>query len=215
MSTCVGLVALAGACNHDGRKLREPAPGQNATISTTAASTSVTLSDAAGNLATDVATTEPALGSVGSAGLAPLVATAPWSNGGPIDAKYSCDGADLAPALSWPQAPQGTVEVSITMTDEQNPEFVHWTLAGLGPDVTHLDEGVVPPGAVQGQNGAGKIGYTGPCPPAGTTHTYLLTVHYMDSQLELGNGAFGGDMLIAIQSASLQTAQVEGTFKRG
>jgi Raf kinase inhibitor-like YbhB/YbcL family protein len=91
---------------------------------------------------------------------------------------------------------------------------VHWTVAGLDPSITQLAEGVVPEGAIQGVNGAGTIGYTGPCPPQSEVHTYRLTVHYLDAQVELGDGAAGADMVLAIQSNTTATAVITGTYVR-
>ncbi len=102
----------------------------------------------------------------------------------------------------------------MTLSDEQAPTFVHWAIAGLDPDTTSIEEGQVPVGAIQATNGGNEVGYTGPCPPQGQTHTYVLTVHFLDSQIELGDGAAGADMLTAIDAATLESAQVTGTFAR-
>ena len=70
----------------------------------------------------------------------------------------------------------------------------------------------MPVGAVAALNGSGKAGYTGPCPPAGSTHTYRITVHYLDKALQLTAGGKAADMRAAIDTATLATAQVTGTF---
>ena len=41
--------------------------------------------------------------------------TAPWLSGTAIDPRYTCDGDDVAPALSWGGVPAGTVEIAIVM----------------------------------------------------------------------------------------------------
>jgi Raf kinase inhibitor-like YbhB/YbcL family protein len=96
----------------------------------------------------------------------------------PIDPRYTCKGANVAPALSWSPAPSGTQEIAVTMIDE-DADFDHWTMAGIKPDVTSMAENTPPEGAVAALNGAGKAAYTGPCPPSGT-HTYRITVYYLD-----------------------------------
>jgi Raf kinase inhibitor-like YbhB/YbcL family protein len=171
-------------------------------------------------IGTDVPTTAAILPgtttgkSAGATGDVLLAATAPWRDGAAVPTRYTCDGDNVAPALAWPTAPANTSEIAITMVDEQNPGFVHWTLGGIDATSTSLGEGALPVGAFQGVNGGGSIGYTGPCPPAGTTHTYLITVHYLGQQLELGDGAAGVDMLTAIDASTLQSAEVTGTFSR-
>jgi Raf kinase inhibitor-like YbhB/YbcL family protein len=226
MSTvCVGLMVLAAGCNHDGRYLRPATPDQNATISTTAAPSTT----AAGIFGAPDSATDDAAGTIDASGTddpsatgdadvstttAALAAVAPWRDGALIDARYTCDGLNISPPLSWPAAPAGTVEIAITLGDEQLPTFIHWVAAGIDPTVTSVTESALPDGAIEGVNGNGTTGYTGPCPPKGETHTYQLTVHYLGLRIELADGAAGADMLAAIQSNTIATAVTTGTYTR-
>ena len=55
--------------------------------------------------------------------------------------------------------------------------FVHWVVTGIDPFVQGIGEGGVPENAVEGPNGAGTVGWIGPCPPAGSgTHTYEVAL---------------------------------------
>jgi len=112
-------------------------------------------------------------------------------------------------------APEGTAEIAITMTDLDAPDFVHWVIAGISPEQIALAEDTVPLGAYQATNGARAIGYTGPCPPAGSTHTYVLTVHYLGERTNLTDGVAADELLSGISVAELATAEVDGTFSRG
>ena len=85
-------------------------------------------------------------------------------------------------------------------------------MAGIAPDITGLAENTPPEGAVAALNGTGDPGYTGPCPPAGATHTYRITVHYLDRALLLSSGGTAVAMRAAIDDATLATAEVTGTF---
>ena len=214
--TCVVAALIGAGCNHDGRSLRPARADQDQTISTTAAP-STPGSDVVG--AGEIASTS--LGGVlaGASTTTTTVASAasllaPWRDGAAIDARYTCSGLNVSPPLSWSPAPADTVEIAVTLSDEQAPGFVHWAIAGLDPDTTSIEEGQVPVGAIQATNGNNKIGYTGPCPPQGDTHTYVLTVHFLDSQIEVGDGAAGADMLTAIDAATTSSAAVTGTFAR-
>jgi Raf kinase inhibitor-like YbhB/YbcL family protein len=140
-----------------------------------------------------------------------LTVTAPWRDGAPIDPRYTCKGANVSPPLSWSAAPQGTKEIAITLID-QDADFDHWTVAGIKPGTTSLTENTPPEGAVAALNGSGAAGYTGPCPPAATTHTYRITVYYLDSALLLSAGGSADDMRAAIDDATIATAEVTGTF---
>lgn len=196
------------ACNDDGRTLREPRPDQNASVSTLAPVTDPTDGVGDGLGFDTVATTQ--------APQAPAtpVLVAPFANGGPIDARYTCDGDDLSPALSWTAAPAGTVEVAVTLTDLDNPDFLHWAVAGLEPAVTTLGEGSLPEFAITSINSGGVDGYSGPCPPDGETHTYRFTVHYLLQQTELASGGPIADLQAAIDGSTFSLASVTGTYAR-
>jgi len=203
--------------------MRPALPSQNGSVSTSAAAT---VPDAEDDFF-DTAASDPALpggpiessttavAGSGSSTVAPLVAaqtlTAPWRDGSPIDPRYTCKGDNLSPALSWTKAPSGTQEIAITMID-QDASFDHWTMAGIAPDVVSVAENTPPEGAVAALNGEGGIGYTGPCPPAGSRHIYRITVHYLDRPLLQTSGGSADDMRAAIDDATLATAQVTGTF---
>jgi Raf kinase inhibitor-like YbhB/YbcL family protein len=120
----------------------------------------------------------------------------------------------VSPALNWSAGPEGTVEIAITMVDLDAPDFVHWAIAGIDPLATSLGEGVVPQYSMQGINGTGQPGYTGPCPPAGETHQYRITVHYLSEQTELGDGAPGADLITSIEASTLASATTTGTYSQ-
>ena len=224
--TCLLLGLAVAGCNDDGRTLAPARPDQNASISTTAAPTTTVVPDLGavdGGDPGDSTTTVAAaalgpttlVGSIAGDGVVDAgTVVAPWRDGAAIDARYTCDGDNVSPPLSWSPAPAGTREIAVTMADEQAPTFVHWAVAGLTPDTVTLDEGEVPAGAVEGVNGAGGTGYTGPCPPEGQTHTYVITVHFLDSDTELGDGADGADLLVAIDAATLTSTEVTGTYAK-
>ena len=200
--------------------MRPALASQNGSVSTSTASTvPTTEGDFFDTVATDAASSTLAAGAsttaAGPSTLASLVpalkVTAPWRSGSPIDPRYTCKGANVAPALSWTDAPEGTQEIAITMID-QDFTYDHWTMTGIAPDVTTLAENTTPVGAVAALNGTGAAGYTGPCPPVGSTHTYRITVHYLDRALQLTAGGTAADMRTAIDAATIATAEVTGTF---
>jgi len=207
LSMSLTLVAVVSSCNDDGRTLREPDPdAQDLSISTTAAPTMPEIIDGGALPNTIPLDTLPAE--------EPLALTAPWRDGAAIDERHTCDDANLAPALSWSPAPVGTVEIALTMVDVDAPEFTHWVLAGLAPNTIAVSEGTVPVGAVEALNSVGTIGYTGPCPPAGSTHTYVVTVHYLGEQSGLDDGESGPAMIERLNDIQVASAEVSGTFSR-
>ncbi len=224
----VALAVVGAGCRHDGREMRPALPSQNGSVSTSAAPTTHAFptdggaffdtveTDQQSTPATDSSISTSTTSTTSSTSTTTTVAaaftiTAPWRDGAPIDARYTCKGANVAPALSWSTAPEGTQEIAITMID-QDATFDHWTMAGIDPTLTGLAENQAPPAAVAALNGAGAAGYTGPCPPAGATHTYRITVHYLSRALLLTSGGPAADMRAAIDAATIASAQVTGTF---
>ncbi len=208
MTTACLLLMAVGGCKSDGRVLRPARTDQNASVSTTAPA----VTDDPTLVDPDAADSTSAPSTVTPPGV--LLATAPWREGGAIDARFTCDGLNVAPALSWSAAPAGTVEIAITLVDLDAPLFAHWVIAGLAPSSVALDEDTVPVGAYEALNGAGDLGYTGPCPPAGSTHDYVVAVHYLGSATGLDDGSPAEDLVAAIEAAETAIADVTGTFSR-
>lgn len=208
---CVGLLIIGG-CRSDGRTLRDARPDQDKSISTTIVTTTVPADPAFIDPDDSPDSVDPplTLPDFGDG----LTVTAPWRDDQSIDARYTCDGLNVAPPLTWSDAPEGTVEVAVSLTDLDAPSFVHWVIAGIPPTMFALDEDTVPLGAYEANNGQGGLGYTGPCPPAGTEHTYVLTVHYLGDATGLDDGAAGAELLLAIKTTQIASAELAGTFSR-
>ena len=57
-----------------------------------------------------------------------------------IPAKYTCDGADISPPLSWSGIPAGTKSLALIVDDPDAPDpaapkmtWVHWVLYNIPP----------------------------------------------------------------------------------
>ncbi|MGH7165696.1 MAG: YbhB/YbcL family Raf kinase inhibitor-like protein, partial [Nitrospiraceae bacterium] len=95
--------------------------------------------------------------------------------GGVIPAKYTCDGPDISPPLSWADVPAGTQSLALIADDPDAPggTWVHWAAWNIPPNTSALQEDVpkrdsLPNGMKQGTTDFRSIGYGGPCPPSGT-----------------------------------------------
>lgn len=149
----------------------------------------------------------------------PFVLAAPWVDGGAIDPRYTCDGLDISPALSWGAVPAGTVEIAVAMVDDsavsEGRPFVHWVIGGLDPAEIAVVEGDVPPGALQALNFFGDVGYGGPCPPPGDdAHLYRLTAYALNQQLELADGDLATEFLDIIATLTIASTDVTGFYQR-
>ena len=99
-----------------------------------------------------------------------------FADGGPIPRAHTCDGADLSPPLTWSDLPEGTRALALICDDPDAPgkTWVHWVLYGVAPAVLGLATGLPserelrrPIVARQGTTDFRRVGYGGPCPPAG------------------------------------------------
>ncbi len=143
-----------------------------------------------------------------------------FEEGGSIPKKYTCDGTDISPPLSWTQPPEGTKSLVLICDDPDAPmgTWVHWVLYGLSPDTLELPEDVpdkkeILGGARQGTNDFRRIGYGGPCPPGGT-HRYYFKLYAIDSEPGLSSGATKKEVLDSIEGHVLAEGQLMGRYSR-
>ena len=144
---------------------------------------------------------------------------APWTDGEPIDALYTCDGENLSPALSWFGVPAGTVQLALVVVDDDaeidGEPFVHWVVAGISPSDISIIEGSVPDGAIEAVNSFGEVGWGGPCPPAGSpAHTYRFVLHALAQQVELANATPADELLDYLGDVTFARAETTGTYAR-
>jgi Raf kinase inhibitor-like YbhB/YbcL family protein len=140
-----------------------------------------------------------------------------FAPGAMIPARYTCDGADVAPPLSWSRLPAHSAQLALTVEDLDTPghPFTHWAIAGLGSGSNGISEAAQVPGAVQGRNDFGRIGYGGPCPPRGQRHRYRFVVYALRAPLALTPGFRLSDQGTAIAKDTLAVGELVGVYKRG
>jgi Raf kinase inhibitor-like YbhB/YbcL family protein len=119
-------------------------------------------------------------------------------------AEYTCNGLNISPPIEI----SGLTDVSnvtsaaMILEDRDAPKgtFIHWIIWNLPPvnaipaNIPTVMNVTTPIRAVQGSNGAGKIGYMGPCPPRGKPHRYFLDVYGLDKALNLKPSANKSDL---------------------
>jgi hypothetical protein len=151
-----------------------------------------------------------------------LITSDAFIEGEVIPTKYTCDGDDLSPHLTWSDIPPNTKSLALICEDPDAPSgmFTHWILFDIPPTVTELPEGVsaaerLTNGAVQGQNDFKRVGYGGPCPPPNdSAHRYFFRLYALDTELQLRPGARREDVVPAMVGHTLATGHLMGTYKR-
>ena len=141
--------------------------------------------------------------------------------GGTIPARYTCEGEDISPELSWTDIPAGTKSLALILHDPDAPReggFTHWVVYDIDPSLRQIDENTPKQDkftgiGMQGRNDSGKIGYMGPCPPSGT-HRYVARLFALDTELNLRPGASHHEVESAMQGHILEKAALMGTYAR-
>lgn len=137
-----------------------------------------------------------------------------FHHGGAIPRRYTCDGDDISPPLTWSGAPDGAVSLALVMDDPDARGFVHWVVYNLDASATGgLQTGWSETGEFQGTNSFGRVGYGGPCPPSGE-HRYVVRLLALDTLLALEGAPRADDLLAAADGHVLAEARLEGTYRR-
>ena len=146
-----------------------------------------------------------------------------FSHNEAIPTQYTCDGANISPALEWSDIPEHTNSFALIVDDTDAPAkvWVHWILFNI-PDTTQSlfentkassDQGF------KGQAGpfmqgatdfGGRQGYGGPCPPSGTHH-YHFTLYALDTLLDLPAGTNKEELIKAMHGHILEQTTLIGT----
>lgn len=147
-----------------------------------------------------------------------------FEHNGSIPARFTCDGRDLSPELTWSDLPGGTRSLALIVDDPDAPDpraprmtWVHWVLYNLPPTAVGLAEAVpataLPAGTREGLNDWGRTGYGGPCPPIGR-HRYFHKLYALDVVLpDLGKPTKAA-LEKAMQGHILAQAECVGVYQR-
>lgn len=145
-----------------------------------------------------------------------------FDNGGEIPVRYTCQGENVSPPLSWSDVPEGTSSLALIIEDPDAPDpaapertWVHWVIYNLPPTITELPEGVskFPEGALEGINDWERKGYGGPCPPVGR-HRYFHILYALDITVKELPYPDKQQLWQVIADNVLAEAQLVGTYKK-
>jgi Raf kinase inhibitor-like YbhB/YbcL family protein len=134
---------------------------------------------------------------------------------GQIPRRYTCEGVDVSPALSWSDPPPGARTLALVVDDPDAPigTFTHWLAWNIDPSAGGLAEGESAP--AEGRNDFGAGGWSGPCPPREHgAHRYVFRLHALDATLDVALGAGRDEVEDALEGHVLATAELIGMFER-
>jgi Raf kinase inhibitor-like YbhB/YbcL family protein len=147
--------------------------------------------------------------------------TTSFTPGGFIPKRFTCEAADVSPALAWTDPPLGTQSFALIEDDPDAPSgtFVHWLVYDLPAAYRKLPEALsrndqMPGGGRQGTNDFPRTGYSGPCPPPGRPHRYFIRLYAVDTILNLRPAATRKELDAAMRGHILAQAELMGRFQR-
>ena len=134
---------------------------------------------------------------------------------------HTCDGGDLSPQIEIRGLDAASVAVIAVNPFIKNCcSFCPWVIWNIEPG------SLIPPAiprepivtspipAVQGTNGYGVIGYTGPCPPPGETHRYFFKVYGLDAMLDCPAQGTDRDLVRAMRGHVVQFGETFAMYRR-
>lgn len=149
------------------------------------------------------------------------VTSSAFSQNSSIPKKYTGDGDDVSPPLSWTAGPPKTKSYALSCEDPDAPSgtWWHWILFNMSPGTTVLGEAVpkvaqMAQGVGQGANDFHKPGYNGPAPPAGKVHHYNFKVRALDTMLTIRPNCSKEAYEAAIKGHVLAEGQLTGVYQR-
>lgn len=149
-----------------------------------------------------------------------VVTSSAFVQNAPIPLKYTCDGQDISPPLSWRGAPSNTRSFAVIADDPDAPmgTWIHWLLFDIPATASSLPAAIpqtatLTDGSRYGTNSWGQQRYGGPCPPSGT-HRYFFKVYALDVQLALPADVTNTQLLQKMQGHILAKGELMGVYRR-
>lgn len=150
-----------------------------------------------------------------------LLSSTAFSQGGAIPIRYTGEGEDVSPDLSWRNAPDGTESCAIICHDPDAPlvsavgtyGFVHWVYYNIPASVTRLEVGSSD--YTNGTTDFGSEAYGGPMPPVGHgRHNYYFWVLALNASLNLESGLSMIEFLARAEPSITGMNRLVGNFQR-
>jgi Raf kinase inhibitor-like YbhB/YbcL family protein len=144
-----------------------------------------------------------------------MIITSPsFNDGASIPRKFTCDGGGINPELQIQNVPAEAKTLALVLHDPDAPiagGFAHWVVWNIDPNTSLIKEESVPPGAIEGKNSSGDLGFVAPCPHAGFHH-YEFRLYALDRSLDISEGSTAEELERAIEGSILAEAVLTGIY---
>jgi Raf kinase inhibitor-like YbhB/YbcL family protein len=144
-----------------------------------------------------------------------------FADGAAIPARFTCEGDNVSPPLTWNVAPEGTKSFALVVDDPDAPDpaapkrtWVHWVVYDLPASTRDLGAaGALPEGAHRGKSDFGEGRWRGPCPPIGRHH-YHFKLYALDTELGDRGSLTKLELEKAMEGHVLTRAELVGTYEK-
>ncbi len=143
------------------------------------------------------------------------ISSSAFENNQTIPSKYTCDGENINPPLSFSDIPKKTKSLVLIVDDPDAPsgDWVHWVIFDISPNTLEILENSVPQEATQAMTSFGNNTYGGPCPPSGEHH-YQFKVYALDTMLDLPFMTSKHQLLFAMSDYIIDQAKLVGLYTK-
>jgi Raf kinase inhibitor-like YbhB/YbcL family protein len=141
-----------------------------------------------------------------------------------IPVRFTCEGADISPALHWSDVPPEARSLALVVDDPDAPDpaaprrtWVHWVLYDIPAHASGLPEDAspsrLPEGTRIGLNDWDASAWGGPCPPIGR-HRYFFKLYALDTQLGVLAAPTRDELEKAMDGHVLARGVLIGTYQK-
>lgn len=141
-----------------------------------------------------------------------------FNQGEMLPKKYTCDGENVNPPLSWEGVPAEAKSLVILCNDPDAPKgtFTHWIVINLPSNLRQIPEAasIDQTGGLELTTSFGKPGYGGACPPSGTHRYYFIVIALDTEKIGLGKDATIKELDEAIERHIVAQGTLMATYSR-
>lgn len=133
-----------------------------------------------------------------------------------VPIRYTCDGENINPKIRIENIPENTKSMVLLMNDPDAPDgsFNHWVLYNINPHQNVIEENSTPENSIVGINELGRSSYTGPCPPRGQDHRYVVIIYALTNNFSTQKKLTKLELEDAINPYMIQKASAIARFER-
>jgi len=138
-----------------------------------------------------------------------------------IPKRYTADGSNVSPELSWTAIPSGSKSFALICEDPDAPAgtWIHWLVYDIPANKTTLRQAIPAEATLkdqtkQGINSFRHVGYGGPSPPPGPVHRYFFRLYALNDMFGYESPMTLYKFRDFVQKHKLAEAETMGTYGR-